>query len=140
MIFVPPAIVIVVDSPASFVRMLDVIAQVETGNSWDKRGPEGELSPWQISKLTWKQHMGMYPFDPCCRSHMLARECAFKHLKYVLKLLDQKHIPATPENIETVWNMGFGAGRKRILSGDIPDVAVRAGNLYRESLQTNPLN
>lgn len=46
-------------------RLLDAIAQIETGGDDRKVGPSGERSKFQIRANVWRQHLADKPFTLC---------------------------------------------------------------------------
>ncbi len=106
-------------------RMVDVLAMKETGTRWTGQpGPVGELSAWQITEPVWRDHMAQPYAD--ARDPTLARACAVKHVRWLIRQIERRGQAATPERVATCWHFGPGHARRPSQWG--ADVA----NLYAE--------
>jgi len=93
-------------------RMVDVLAMKETGTRWGGQlGPVGELSAWQITAPVWREFMAPRPFEEA-RDPALARDCAMKHVRWLITQIERRGQVATPERVATCWHFGPGHARQ----------------------------
>lgn len=113
-------------------KLLDAIAQVETGNRDHLIGPSGERSRYQISRLVWRQWNGSAPFHKC--TGPAARACAYDHLLWL-----HTHLPS-PDiySLAYSWRGGLTAYRHKAINGAYHDYATRVVNLYMSSSVSEP--
>ena len=108
-------------------RFLHAVRQVETGQGWDGTpGKHGEMSHWQITPATWRQHTAL-PFD-LARDPAIARLVAAKHACWLAAGLQRAGYAPTPARVGTAWNVGLGAFVRS--GGVINDHGQRIANLY----------
>ena len=105
-------------------RLLEALAQKETGARWDGRpGPVGELSRWQITPVVWAQH-SREPFADAARVESKARAVALAHLEWLGGRLVAAHVAVTVERLATTWHFGASYARRRTSWG------TEVSNLY----------
>ena len=134
MIPTPPAIVFHVRD-MNTGRFLKALAQVESGNRWDKIGESGERTCWQIKRIVWVQwaHKSVsfsHASDEKYRD--FARWVAISHVSWIETVLKAKQLPVTPDTVATVWRLGIQKGVRAIRSGRMPESAQRVRNIYDE--------
>jgi hypothetical protein len=99
-------------SEIDVARMAEMLSLKEVGIYWNGLpGPAGELSEFQLTEPTWRQHMAPLPFSQA-RDPALARLCAVRHLRWLVQQIEHRGLAATPQRVATCWHYGLGhAGR-----------------------------
>ena len=105
-------------------RLVDALGMKETGLRWDGQpGPAGEMSAWQITEGVWRQHMAPRPFSDA-RDPALARECALKHVRWLIAQIQRRGLAVTPQRVATAWHFGISHAARRTTWG------MEVANLY----------
>lgn len=81
-------------------------------------GRLGELGPWQLREITWRQHMAGKPFA-MARQEGPARLCAERHIEWLRRELRRIGLPDSVFNVAAAWN----AGLDRYTTGRAPERA-----------------
>lgn len=97
--------------------VLRAINWVENPTNHTRRGPKGELGPYQFRSDTWRMHTRA-PFSSAVQREQ-ADEVAEKHYEWIRRGLAEAGIDANPFNIALAWNSGLGA----VVSGRVPAVS-----------------
>jgi hypothetical protein len=94
-------------------HMVDVLCMKETPKGWDGTpGPCGELGRPQLTEGVWNDRMAPRPFSQA-RDPVLARECAVRHVRWIIEQIRRRGLPVTPARVATVWHFGIShAGRR----------------------------
>lgn len=120
--------------PSERAETLRAINWVENPTNHTRRGPKGELGPYQFRAQTWRLHTNKSFQLATVREH--ADEIAVRHYEWIKAGLHDAGIEPTPFNIALAWNSGLGAVQR----GQVPTVsyryAERVANLV-ESQQAN---
>jgi hypothetical protein len=88
-------------------RLADMLVLKEVGIYWNGLpGPSGELSRFQLTEPTWRQHMAPLPFSKA-RDPVLARTCAIKHLHWLVEQIQRRGLAVTPQRVATCWHFGL---------------------------------
>lgn len=112
---------------------LRAINWVENPTNHTRRGPKGELGPYQFRAQTWRLHTSR-PFSlAIVREH--ADAVAIKHYEWIKQGLIEAGIEPSAYNIALAWNSGLGAVQR----GRVPTVsynyAERVANLVDVQLR-----
>lgn len=136
----PPAIVLRVE-PIDRGHFLSALGQEESGLDLNKVGALGERGPWQIRKKVWDSYVDAkkVPFEECASIPETSAYVARAHFDWLSSRLKAHAVPITPENLATAWLCGLAGCVRRIAEGNIPEAAVRVGNLYRSEMAVAPL-
>lgn len=119
------------DVPVDEMRLLEAIAQVESGTRnlarpSKKIGAAGERSAWQMTRATWRRYT-TEAFEKASSDATLAHLVAQIHLRYLRLELTGR---SGALNLAMAWN----AGPRAVISGRIPngtrDYADRVVSIY----------
>lgn len=110
-------------------KLLDCIAQVETGRVDKARGAAGERTRWQITHTVWKQHSKL-PFNS---SKPEAERIARAHIAWIRTNLARNGFPDWPYLIAVAWNGGMSVAYKADRPRRVEDYASRVTRLYVHS-------
>ena len=106
------------------LRMVDVLEMKETPNGWNgKPGPCGELGRPQLTEGVWNDRMAPLPFS-MARDPKFARECAIKHVRWLIVQIQRRGLTVTPQRVATAWHFGISHAARRTRWG------MEAANLY----------
>ncbi len=100
---------------------LAAIRAVESGGDPHAVGPGGELSAYQFTELTWRQHTEVA--FTWAQSPKFADKIAKSHLAWLSGRLIQRRVSITPRTLAMAWHRGPAA----VHSGDYEERVV---NLY----------
>lgn len=94
-------------------RLVDALRARESGNQEQVRDGDGgrSLGPWQIGRAVWSLHMPGKPHAGA-RNPLQARECARRHVQWLMAQLKARGVNPCAFNIALAWNAGL-AGSTR---------------------------
>jgi len=85
-------------------RRLDALAQVESGNRDEVRGPDGERSRYQIAPATWKEYGRSVPFaratNPAIARHV-ARQILTAR---IIRFMRSHHRAPSEIEVYVLWH------------------------------------
>ncbi len=110
-------------------RLLQAVAQVESGCDDKAVGKRGERGRYQLSPAVWGQHARKQPFT-LAHNATESKVVADHHIQWLLDRLRFASIELTPYNIALAWNAGFSAMTHNKLTAVHRDYADRVVNLY----------
>lgn len=118
-------------SSVDLSRLLDCIAQVESGRDDAKVGRSGERSKYQIKECVWRQHLQhelywLPRFETECYGSV-AERVAKKHIKWLHSLIGPR-----PYAIVLAWNVGYKNWQRSNFNQHNTTFANRVMNLYNE--------
>lgn len=112
-------------------RLLDAIAQVESGGNDQAVGAHGERGRYQIREETWRAIAPNYPFifahDPA-----ISRKVAMRHLEWLAQRVACRE-PACANIIAIAWNAGVHAATDGYATPEQKDYAQRVTNIYQST-------
>lgn len=86
-------------------RLLDAIAQVESGNNPNAVGRKGEVTAYQLLPCNWHAMTGRPLSD--ASNPKIAHEIALAWLRTLALDLRLDNLPVTPENLAWSWKSGL---------------------------------
>lgn len=111
--------------------LLAAIALVESGGNDAAIGRHGERSRYQITRTVWRQHMGRLPFVQCTTKPKLARQCAERHLGWLVK----NGVVKTSHPLAYSWNLGLFRYNYKPINWSSYSYAVRVDNTYHRLMK-----
>lgn len=106
---------------------LAAIHALENPHNLTRRGPRGELGPYQFREATWRA----YTEEPFSRALdvALSEVVAGRHFDWIMRRLRHAGLPATTYNVALAWNCGLAAVVTGRATRAAHDYAQRAVNL-----------
>ena len=131
----PPAIVVPAVQPIDYPRLLEAIAEVESGNRAHAVGRDGECGPLQFKETTWASLTNL-PFDKAeYRSY--AFPVAREYLMRARWRLLEAHFDPNPYNLALCWHLGLEGALNALILGkwtnkDVWEYPQRVCALYAD--------
>lgn len=114
-------------------RLLRCIAEVETGNRPNVRGPNGEVGRHQLNRLVWKQHTKI-PFASWSGDEDFTDAIAWRHIRWLERNL-KPHFDM-PYTLAYCWRGGLASWNRARRTGHqnrlYSDYAQRVSNLFHD--------